>query len=178
MNSISRARFIGALSGPFQAISNTSMWKIAYDIQARGSGHVALRPRRNQLQSARRYELSTRDCQSPRRDERSPFTRRIAAIPLRDQTVLCLQFYNKGDDPRGWLRNFEIVMKRQKYASPEEQDANYCQVFIEYMNKDATSWFSNLPAETIDSFDDLSTAFMKHFRMFISKGSTNLFTMA
>ncbi|CAA7047744.1 unnamed protein product [Microthlaspi erraticum] len=40
MNSISRARFIGALSGPFQAISITSMWRIAYDIQARGSGHV------------------------------------------------------------------------------------------------------------------------------------------
>ncbi|CAA7019795.1 unnamed protein product [Microthlaspi erraticum] len=110
--------------------------------------------------------------------KRSPFTRRIAAIPLRDQTALRLQFYNKGDDPRGWLRNFEIVMKRQKYASHEEQDANYCQVFIEHMNKDATSWFSNLPAETIDSFDDLSTAFMKHFGMFMSKGSTNLFTMA
>ncbi|CAA7032651.1 unnamed protein product [Microthlaspi erraticum] len=46
------------------------------------------------------------------------------------------------------------------------------------MNKDATSWFSNLPAETIDSFDDLSTAFMKHFGMFMSKGNTNLFTMA
>ncbi|CAA7018077.1 unnamed protein product [Microthlaspi erraticum] len=37
MNSISRARFIGALSGPFQAISNTSMWKIAYEHTSQGS---------------------------------------------------------------------------------------------------------------------------------------------
>ncbi|CAA7035359.1 unnamed protein product [Microthlaspi erraticum] len=142
------------------------------------SGQAAPQPRCNQLQSARRYQLGTRDCQSPRRDEKKSFTRRIAAIPLRDQTALRLQFYNKGDDPRNWLRNFEMAMRRQKYASPEEQDANYCQVFIEHMNKDATSWFSNLPAETIDNFDDLSTAFMKHFGMFMSKGSTNLFTMA
>ncbi|CAA7016971.1 unnamed protein product [Microthlaspi erraticum] len=69
-------------------------------------------------------------------------------------------------------------MKRQKYAYPEEQDAIYCQVFIEHMNKDATSWFLNLLAETIDSFNDLRMAFMKFFGMFMSKGSTNLFTMA
>ncbi|CAA7058514.1 unnamed protein product [Microthlaspi erraticum] len=36
MNSISRARFIGALSGPFQAISITSMWRIAYGHTSQG----------------------------------------------------------------------------------------------------------------------------------------------
>uniref|UniRef100_A0A1J3J8R3 Retrotransposon gag domain-containing protein n=1 Tax=Noccaea caerulescens TaxID=107243 RepID=A0A1J3J8R3_NOCCA len=68
-------------------------------------------------------------------------------------------------------------MKRKKYASLEEQEANYCQVFIEHMNRDAGSWFSNLHAGSIDSFDDLSTTFLKHFSMFMSKSSTNLFTM-
>ncbi|CAA7043573.1 unnamed protein product [Microthlaspi erraticum] len=36
MNSISRARVIGALSGPFPTISITSMWRIAYGHTSQG----------------------------------------------------------------------------------------------------------------------------------------------
>ncbi|CAA7017759.1 unnamed protein product [Microthlaspi erraticum] len=53
--------------------------------------------------------------------KRSPFTRRIAAIPLKDQTALRLQFYNNGDDPRNWLRNFEMAMRRQNMPPPKNK---------------------------------------------------------
>ncbi|CAA7044513.1 unnamed protein product, partial [Microthlaspi erraticum] len=42
MNSISRARVIGALSGPFQRFPSLPCGESSMDIQARDSGHVAL----------------------------------------------------------------------------------------------------------------------------------------
>ncbi|CAA7018706.1 unnamed protein product [Microthlaspi erraticum] len=53
-------------------------------------------------------------------------------------------------------------MKKEKYNSLDEKEANYCQVFIEHLTKEALVWFSNLPAESIDNFDDLTNAFLKH----------------
>ncbi|CAA7045662.1 unnamed protein product [Microthlaspi erraticum] len=51
--------------------------------------------------------------------------------------------------------------EREKYKSTTRREANYCQVFVEHMAKDALTWFSNLPAESIDNFDDLTNAFPK-----------------
>ncbi|CAA7021041.1 unnamed protein product [Microthlaspi erraticum] len=45
------------------------------------------------------------------------------------------------------------------------------------MTKDALVWFSNLPAESIDNFDDLTNAFMKHYSMHMTRVTRNMFTM-
>ncbi|CAA7031270.1 unnamed protein product [Microthlaspi erraticum] len=56
------------------------------------------------------------------------------------------------------------------------REANYCQVFVEHMAKDALTWFSNLPAESIDNFDDLTNAFLKHYSMHMTRITRNMFT--
>ncbi|CAA7057473.1 unnamed protein product [Microthlaspi erraticum] len=45
------------------------------------------------------------------------------------------------------------------------------------MTKDALVWFSNLPAESIDNFDDLTNAFLKHYSMQMTRVTRNMFTM-
>ncbi|CAA7016404.1 unnamed protein product [Microthlaspi erraticum] len=67
-------------------------------------------------------------------------------------------------------------MRREKYKSYDEREANYCQVFVEHMAKDALTWFSNLPAESIDNFDDLTNAFLKHYSMHMTRITRNMFT--
>ncbi|CAA7018925.1 unnamed protein product [Microthlaspi erraticum] len=44
------------------------------------------------------------------------------------------------------------------------------------MAKDALTWFSNLPAESIDNFDDLTNAFLKHYSMHMTRITRNMFT--
>ncbi|CAA7041286.1 unnamed protein product [Microthlaspi erraticum] len=67
-------------------------------------------------------------------------------------------------------------MTREKYKSYDEKEANYCQVFVEHMAKDALTWFSNLPAESIDNLDDLTSAFLKHYSMHMTRVTQNMFT--
>ncbi|CAA7055041.1 unnamed protein product [Microthlaspi erraticum] len=58
-----------------------------------------------------------------------------------------------------------IAMRRQSYASPEEQSAHFCQALAEHLRGQALTWFSSLRAESIDSFDDMAVAFLKqHLR--------------
>ncbi|CAA7040714.1 unnamed protein product [Microthlaspi erraticum] len=44
------------------------------------------------------------------------------------------------------------------------------------MAKDALTWFSNLPAESIDNFDGLTNAFLKHYSMHMTRVTQNMFT--
>ncbi|CAA7028405.1 unnamed protein product [Microthlaspi erraticum] len=55
--------------------------------------------------------------------------------------------------------------EKTEYTSPEEQSAHFCQALAEHLRGDALTWFSNLCADSIDSFDDLAAAFLKqHLR--------------
>ncbi|CAA7042823.1 unnamed protein product [Microthlaspi erraticum] len=70
-------------------------------------------------------------------------------------------FYDGRNDPKQWITSFMIAMRRQKYASPEEQNAHFCQALAEHLRGNALTWFGNLRADSIDSFDDLAAAFPK-----------------
>ncbi|CAA7031069.1 unnamed protein product [Microthlaspi erraticum] len=94
-----------------------------------------------------------------------PLTSRIYEIPLKKRVSLHLNFYDGRDDPKQWITSFMIAMRRQKYASPEEQNAHFCQALAEHLRGNAQAWFGNLRADSIDSFDDLAAAFLKqHLR--------------
>jgi len=53
-----------------------------------------------------------------------------------------------------------------------ELEAGYCQLFIESLSGTALEWFSKLEPNSIDSFDKLSVAFLKHYSMFVEDDLT------
>ncbi|CAA7040711.1 unnamed protein product [Microthlaspi erraticum] len=107
---------------------------------------------------------------------RSPLTRRLRQIELNERVRLKIDSYTGEEDPKKWLTAFNLAMRREKYKSYDEREANYCQVFVEHMAKDALTWFSNLPTESIDNFDDLTNAFLKHYSMHMTRITRNMFT--
>ncbi|CAA7021903.1 unnamed protein product [Microthlaspi erraticum] len=104
-------------------------------------------------------------------------TPKIRQIHLHDRIRLKIDSYTGKEDPKKWLTAFNLAMTREKYNSLDEKEANYFQVFIEHMTKEAVVWFSNLSAESIDNFDDLTNAFLKHYSMHMTRVTQNMFTM-
>ncbi|CAA7020222.1 unnamed protein product [Microthlaspi erraticum] len=107
---------------------------------------------------------------------RSPLTRRLRQIDLHERVRLKIDSYTGEEDPKKWLTAFNLAMRWEKYKSYDEKEANYCQVFVDHMAKYALTWFSNLLAESIDNFDDLTNAFLKHYSMHMTRITRNMFT--
>ncbi|XP_048627168.1 uncharacterized protein LOC125595420 [Brassica napus] len=74
---------------------------------------------------------------------------------------------------------FTIVMGRTNFA-PDEKDAGYCQLFVENLSGHALSWFSRLESGLIDSYQELSTAFLKDYSIDIENGvsEADLYTLS
>ena len=53
-----------------------------------------------------------------------------------------------------------------------ELEAGYYQLFAESLSRSALEWFSKLEPNSIDSFDKLSVAFLKHYSMFVEDDLT------
>ncbi|XP_024004949.1 uncharacterized protein LOC112082088 [Eutrema salsugineum] len=64
-------------------------------------------------------------------------------------------------------------MNRYQFKSAEERDAVQCQLFVESLRGVALDWFSRLEANSIDNYKELTTAFVKHFSMFIGQNTKN-----
>ncbi|CAA7055037.1 unnamed protein product [Microthlaspi erraticum] len=107
---------------------------------------------------------------------RSPLTRRLRQIDLHERVRLKIDSYTGEEDPKKWLTAFNLAMTREKYKFYDEKEAIYSQLLVEHMAKDALTWFSNLPAESIDNFDDLTSAFLKHYSMHMTRVTRNMFT--
>ncbi|XP_056853442.1 uncharacterized protein LOC130502678 [Raphanus sativus] len=90
---------------------------------------------------------------------RSPFASELTRVQLRKIEKLRLPEYKPGGDPVEHLTAFNIAMARAR-LSDEEKDAGYCQLFVETLNEQALTWFSQLGENSIRSFRDLS-AFRK-----------------
>ncbi|XP_013608034.1 PREDICTED: uncharacterized protein LOC106314751 [Brassica oleracea var. oleracea] len=115
-----------------------------------------------------------------RETQNTPFTFRLLSIPVRHQkNKIKLLTYNGTSDPREYLTAFSIATGRANF-SPEEHDAGLCQLFVENLSGLALGWFSRLEALSIDNYNQLSTAFLKHYSLFIQQSETNadLWTLA
>ncbi|KFK22785.1 hypothetical protein AALP_AAs69847U000200 [Arabis alpina] len=101
--------------------------------------------------------------------QQTPFTDRIMATPVRDSSKLRISHYTGDTDPMQHLRKFNLAMGRTHY-SPEEKDAGCCQHFVEHLSGPALEWFVRLRPRSIDSFPQLSQAFLKHYSMYLEEG--------
>ncbi|XP_024016563.1 uncharacterized protein LOC112089928 [Eutrema salsugineum] len=105
--------------------------------------------------------------------QKTPFTPRIANTPVRHLEKLKLKTYKGDSDPKHFLTSFGIVMNRCQFRTAEEKDAVKCQMFVENLQGVALDWFTRLEANSINCFAELSTAFAKHFSMFIGQKARN-----
>ncbi|XP_024016251.1 uncharacterized protein LOC112089731 [Eutrema salsugineum] len=105
--------------------------------------------------------------------QKTPFTSRIAGTPVKHMEKLKMKIYEGNSDPRHFLTSFGICMNRYQFKSAEERDAVQCQLFVESLGGVALDWFSRLEANSIDSYKELTTAFVKHFSMFIGQNTKN-----
>ncbi|XP_018458057.2 uncharacterized protein LOC108828890 [Raphanus sativus] len=110
---------------------------------------------------------------------RSPFASELTRVQLRKIEKLRLPEYKPGGDPVEHLTAFNIAMARAR-LSDEEKDAGYCQLFVETLNEQALTWFSQLSENSIRSFRDLSAVFLKTYIMFTKRAATasSLWNMA
>ncbi|KAG7594059.1 Retrotransposon gag domain [Arabidopsis thaliana x Arabidopsis arenosa] len=56
---------------------------------------------------------------------------------------------------------------------PDEENAGYCKLFSENLSGSALLWFTQLEPGTIDSFKELSSAFLKQYSMFMEKATSD-----
>ncbi|CAA7046674.1 unnamed protein product [Microthlaspi erraticum] len=69
------------------------------------------------------------------------------------------------------MRAFNLVVSRVPF-SPEEIEAAYCRLFAENLIGPAQEWFSTLDENSIDNFDQLQSAFLKQYSIFIESKIT------
>ncbi|XP_023641921.1 uncharacterized protein LOC111831532 [Capsella rubella] len=103
--------------------------------------------------------------------QNTPFTTRVRNVVIpKDTKIKCAHF--KGDsDPTHHLTSFEIAIHRCNLTLAQS-DAGKCQLFTELLSGDALGWFSNLPANSIDNFKQLSLAFLKQYSILAIPGAT------
>ncbi|XP_024009618.1 uncharacterized protein LOC112084614 [Eutrema salsugineum] len=94
--------------------------------------------------------------------QKTPFTPRIAGTPVKHMEKLKMKIYEGNTDPWHFLTSFGICMNRYQFKSAEES-----------LGGVALDWFSRLEANSIDNYKELTTAFVKHFSMFIRQNTKN-----
>ncbi|KAG7543412.1 Retrotransposon gag domain [Arabidopsis thaliana x Arabidopsis arenosa] len=103
---------------------------------------------------------------------RTPFTSRISNLRIKDSRKIKLPTYDGKGDPKNHLAAFQIAAGRID-LEPDEEDAGYCKLFSENLSGSALLWFTQLEPGTIDSFKELSSAFLKQYSMFMEKATSD-----
>ncbi|KAG7552311.1 Retrotransposon gag domain [Arabidopsis thaliana x Arabidopsis arenosa] len=92
----------------------------------------------------------------------TPFTRRISEATISDPGKLKIDYFNGTTDPKGHIKSFMISVARARFK-PGEKDAGLCFLFVEHLKGPALDWFSRLEQNSVDSFDELPTLFLKQY---------------
>lgn len=90
---------------------------------------------------------------------RSPFTSSIANFWIKDSRKVNLPTYDGKGDPKNHLAAFQIAAGWIELEAHEE-DAGYCKLFSENPSRVALLWFTQLEPGSINSFNELSSAFL------------------
>ncbi|GKD73422.1 reverse transcriptase domain-containing protein, partial [Tanacetum coccineum] len=92
-------------------------------------------------------------------EERNPFTPRIWHFSLpRTSMPSHVKTYDGSGDPEDHLKLFQSAAKTEGWAMP-----TWCHMFNSTLTGNARVWFDKLPKESIDSYEDLRTAFRENY---------------
>ncbi|GKA81537.1 reverse transcriptase domain-containing protein [Tanacetum coccineum] len=92
-------------------------------------------------------------------EERNPFTPRIRHFSLpRTRMPSHVKTYDGSGDPEDHLKLFQSAAKTEGWAMP-----TWCHMFNSTLTGNARVWFDKLPKESIDSYEDLRTAFRENY---------------
>lgn len=109
--------------------------------------------------------------------QKKPFTYRITRTKI-PQVKLKIPTYEGRSDPKHFMTSFMTTIAKAHF-SDEQRDIGCCQLFVEGLTGNTLTWFSKLEANSVDNFTQLSTAFLKQYRVFIqpSASSSDLWSM-
>ncbi|GJS89630.1 reverse transcriptase domain-containing protein [Tanacetum coccineum] len=92
-------------------------------------------------------------------EERNTFTPRIRHFSLsRTRMPSHVKTYDGSGDPEDHLKLFQSAAKTEGWAMP-----TWCHMFNSTLTGNARVWFDKLPKESIDSYEDLRTAFRENY---------------
>ncbi|GJS70559.1 reverse transcriptase domain-containing protein [Tanacetum coccineum] len=92
-------------------------------------------------------------------EERNPFIPRIRHFSLpRTRMPSHVKTYDGSGDPKDHLKLFQSAAKIEGWAMP-----TWCHIFNSTLTGNARVWFNKLPKESIDSYEDLRTAFRENY---------------
>jgi len=100
----------------------------------------------------------------------TPFTRKISSAIISDPGKLRIDYFNGSSYPKGHLKSFIIYAARDKFK-PEERDTGLCHLFVEHLKGPVLVLFLRLEGNFVDSFEELSTLFLKQFSVLIDPGT-------
>nr|GEW31799.1 protein rolling stone-like isoform X2 [Tanacetum cinerariifolium] len=69
-----------------------------------------------------------------------------------------IKTYDGSEDPEDHLKILQAAAKTERWAMP-----TWCHMFNSTLIGNARVWFDDLPAESIDSYDDLKKAFLENY---------------
>lgn len=104
--------------------------------------------------------------------QQTPFTRRITNVSVHGCKKIKLESYNGKGDPKEFLQSFNVAINRAE-LTVENFEEGRCQIFIEHLMGMALNWFSCLKPNTISSFHQLSSSFLKHYSPLIENQTFN-----
>ncbi|GMN71213.1 hypothetical protein TIFTF001_053364 [Ficus carica] len=101
----------------------------------------------------------------------TPLTKRITNTITPKFSNISFPRFDGMSDPHDHLLQYKHVVQSTNIPTHMLDDM-MCKLFAQSLKGAALRWFCNLPAESIDSFDELSLEFMRSYSVHIQSGKT------
>ncbi|GMN27998.1 hypothetical protein TIFTF001_044184 [Ficus carica] len=101
----------------------------------------------------------------------TPLTKRITNTITPKFSNISFPRFDGMSDPHDHLLQYKHVVQSTNIPTHLLDDM-LCKLFAQRLKGAALRWFCNLPAESIDSFDELSLEFMRSYSVHIQSGKT------